>query len=90
MSEPAASQSDKPSPASASSAAEIFEDLWQGQAPPDLQGFLAQHGHLTTEDLCSVLRVDLRERWERQDPVLAEEYLQQFPSVASDQEPRSI
>lgn len=81
MSEPPAS-----SQTSRYSTADAYAELWQASQPPDLSAFLASHQGLPPAELCSVLRVELRQRWDRGEQVFAEEYLAKFPAVANDEE----
>jgi serine/threonine-protein kinase len=58
--------------------------LWQDGRRPELDEFLAQLGPLEPEQLVDVLHVDQRERWQAGEPILAETYLQRYPSVGQD------
>jgi hypothetical protein len=60
--------------------------LWRQGQQPDLARFLAGTGPLPPLQLAAVLRVDQRERWQRGDRVLTEDYLRDFPAVAADPE----
>jgi serine/threonine-protein kinase len=66
--------------------AERLWQLWQQGQRPDLDAFLAETGPLPAAELCAVLRIDQRQRWQAGERVLAESYLQRHPLVRGDAE----
>jgi serine/threonine protein kinase/tetratricopeptide (TPR) repeat protein len=76
-------------PADAPTGADVAQRLWslweQGQQP-DVRTFVADAGSLSTTELVAVLRVDQHRRWGLTEPILAESYLQWFPSLQTDPE----
>ncbi len=60
--------------------------IWQQGRRPDLAEVLASAGPLSPLDLAAVLRVDQRQRWLIGQRIPAEQYLQAYPAVATDQE----
>lgn len=66
--------------------AERFHLLCEQGQPPRVDDFVVQHGPLTPDQICAVLRVDQRQRWRRGDRPCAEEYFAAFPQVRGDQD----
>ena len=66
--------------------ADQLRGLWKGGQAPKLDDFLSEAGPLTAEQLVEVLHVDQRERWQAGERVLAEIYLERYPSVAQNLE----
>jgi serine/threonine protein kinase/tetratricopeptide (TPR) repeat protein len=60
--------------------------LWEQGVHPDVRAFLADAGTISTMDLVAVLRVDQHHRWDRGEPILAETYLEWFPTLQEDPE----
>lgn len=65
-------------------AADRFSQLWLGDHPPELDGFLSQAGELSPDGLAGVLRVDQAHRWERGERPGVEDYLRKYPRVRGD------
>jgi serine/threonine-protein kinase len=68
-------------PTESADPAERLRQLWQEGQRPDLDGFLAQFGPLTPEQLVDLLHVDQRERWQAGERIPAEAYLERFLAV---------
>ncbi|MFO0892737.1 MAG: protein kinase [Isosphaeraceae bacterium] len=69
----------------AGSLATEFRSLWEttGESP-DVFGFLAARADLTPRQRLDVLRVDVRQRWKRGEPLSLKVYLSRLPDVAAD------
>ncbi len=63
------------------SLANRFQFLWNESNNPSLEDFFNGNSTLSTVERCEIIRVDLRNRWERNDAVLVEEYLKRFPEI---------
>jgi WD40 repeat protein/serine/threonine protein kinase len=63
-----------------------YSRLWEDSQPPDLEAFLAGAGDLTPVQLAGVLEIDLWQRWQHGQRILAEHYLQAYPAVEADPE----
>jgi hypothetical protein len=68
------------------SPAENYRRLWRSGPRPDLNGFLVSHTDLSHDELLDLIETDRSERWQRGDRVKAEHYLEQFPTIAADDE----
>ncbi len=61
-----------------------FELLWEsGNGSPDVFAFLAEHPDSNESDVLAVLLHDQQRRWQTNQPLRVEEYLQQLPALAS-------
>ena len=63
-----------------------YQNEWDRNTNPNLHEFLNTCGSIPTSDLSEVLRIDLRQRWQRKESPPVENYLNQFPELASDAE----
>jgi serine/threonine protein kinase len=64
-----------------------FASLWRtGAAPPDVRAFLGQHPAAAPDEVLEVLLTDLHRRYEAGCPLAVEEYLRDFPVIATDPE----
>ncbi len=63
-----------------------YQNEWDRNANPSLHEFLTTCGSIPISDLSEVLRIDLRQRWQRKESPPVENYLNQFPELASDAE----
>lgn len=66
--------------------AEILLRAWQAGHEPALDVLLAGLPRVSPSELAEAIRIDLEERWQRNDCQTAEDYLRRFPSVAADVE----
>jgi eukaryotic-like serine/threonine-protein kinase len=60
--------------------------LWRQGLRSDLRAFLSDAGHLTPAQIAAVLLIDQRERWQDGERILAETYLELYPSLHADAE----
>jgi tetratricopeptide (TPR) repeat protein len=65
---------------------ELLSRLWRQGHGPDVAAFLAGAGTLSPAQLVAVLAVDQQRRWQAGERVPAEEYLRQYPALASNTE----
>jgi serine/threonine protein kinase len=65
-----------------------FQDLWSRaeDSPPDLRSFVDNFPNLSPGDLASIVRIDQRERWSRNENVGAERYLAEFPALLQEED----
>ncbi len=63
------------------SLANRFQILWEESNNPSLEKFFHENLMESTNERCEIIRVDLRNRWERNEEVFVEEYLQRFPEI---------
>jgi eukaryotic-like serine/threonine-protein kinase len=68
------------------SATARYQNEWDCNANPDLNKFLRSWGPLSTSALAEVLRLDLRQRWQRSQIVPVEHYLDAYPQLGNDEE----
>ena len=66
--------------------AEQLSRLWRQGQRPELADFLAGRAALPPGELVGVLHADQRQRWRAGQRIPAEDYLREFPAVASDPE----
>ena len=67
------------------SPAKQFSRFWERDEPlPDVFAFLRKAGDITRTQRLEVLLVDQYERWKSGNPLKVEDYLAEFPDVASD------
>ena len=66
--------------------AERYRALWEGDAHPNLEAFVAQRLPLTAAALGVLVRVDQRERAARGQIVPTEDYFARFPATQQDDE----
>lgn len=63
---------------------DIFERMWADGSSPELGEFLSAVGAVDADELSQLARIDQKERWQRGERRLVEEYLEQFPSLQAD------
>ena len=66
--------------------AEQLERLWEQGRRPDVAGFLRAAGDMSAAVVAAALAVDQWHRWHAGERVPAEDYLRQFPALATDAE----
>lgn len=66
--------------------ADALDQLWARGQGPELAAFLASVGDLPPAQLAELIRVDQRQRWQAGQPVHAEDYLKQFPTIEANVE----
>jgi serine/threonine-protein kinase len=64
--------------------ARTLERQWEQGRTPNVWDFLQRAGDLSPRQRAAVLLIDQRERWQRGEPVLVEEYLSREPSLRSE------
>ena len=63
---------------------QAFVDLWNQLAnPPVLEEFVARFPDVSAADLSDLARIDQRRRWDANDFVPAEDYLERFPAIGN-------
>ncbi len=73
-------------PTRLSSKALQFQELWTRSQNPSLELFVASNGPMSKEELCELIYLDMRSRWQRGDHVGVEYYMQRFPEVTQFEE----
>ncbi len=63
----------------------VYARLWQTEIP-QLEGFLSQYEPLSSQELAAMIRVDLRERYRRNERVDVRHYFERFPALTADPE----
>jgi len=67
--------------------ADQFESLWaSNESPPDVFAFLGQHAGEDNSQKLAVLLRDQQYRWQLEHPLRVEDYLAEFPDLATDQD----
>ncbi len=62
-----------------------FAAQWTAKGdPPDVFSFLRQHQPIEPASILEVLVLDQKSRWQTAQPLRVEEYLAEFPAIASD------
>lgn len=60
--------------------------LWEGDTTPDLDAYIMNSPAFDPTVLSEVIRIDMRQRWERGERNRAEQYLEKYPSLYEDPE----